>query len=205
MHYTVPMTRSFDPGPVTLSGHYARLEPLSPRHAQDLFRAGGHESIWRYMPTSVFRAPGDTGAWIDTALADAAGGSQVSFAIIDMAQGRTVGSTRYLTIRREHRGLEIGYTWLTPDAQRTAINTECKLLLLTHAFETLGALRVEFKTDLRNERSQRALERIGAVREGVFRRHMILWDGYIRDSVYYSIVDTQWPEAKAHLREKLRP
>lgn len=204
LYYTPAMTNSFDPQPTTLTGRFARLEPLSVRHSTDLFHAGSDEGIWRYMPTAVFRNQEEVHAWIDAALGEVSSGRQVAFAIIDVGTGRAVGSTRYLTIRRENRGLEIGYTWLTPSAQRTPLNTECKLLLLTHAFESLGAMRVEFKTDSRNEKSQRALERIGAVREGVFRRHMILWDGYIRDSVYYSIVDSEWPQTKARLFEKLK-
>ncbi len=114
---------------------------------------------------------------------------------------KVVGSTRYLNIRPSHRGLEIGWTWLGSEWQRTAINTQAKLLLLTHAFERLGCVRVEFKADARNERSQRALERIGAVREGVLRNHMIVQSNYIRDSVYFSVIDTQWLAVKERLIE----
>jgi RimJ/RimL family protein N-acetyltransferase len=114
-----------------------------------------------------------------------------------------VGSTRYLDIRRENRGLEIGWTWLAAAVQRTAVNTECKYLLLRHAFETLGAIRVQLRTDLRNLRSQRAIERIGATREGVFRQERIMWDGYLRDSVFYSVIDCEWPAVKARLEARL--
>lgn len=196
-------TPPFDPRPVTLTGRFARLEPLSHNHAEDLLAAGREPSIWRYMPSAPFENIAAVKSWIDAALAEHRTGSQIPFATIRLADNRAVGSTRYLSIRREHRGLEIGWTWLATDAQRTPLNTECKLLLLTHAFEALGAMRIEFKTDQRNEKSQRALERIGATREGVFRRHMILWDGYIRNSVYYSITDADWPAVKAHLSAKL--
>lgn len=127
----------------------------------------------------------------------------VVFAIIVKDTGLAVGSTRFMDIRREHRGLEIGWTWLAPGVQRTRVNTEAKFLLLKHAFENLGALRVQLKTDARNTRSQRAIERIGGVMEGVLRRHMKVWDGHQRDTVYYSIVDTEWPAAKERFLQKL--
>ncbi len=195
--------RPFDPQPTVLTGRHTRLEPLTHTHAEDLLAVGREPAIWQYMPSSPFADVEAVKTWIDAALAEHRAGSQVPFAIIRLSDDRAVGSTRFLSIRREHRGLEIGWTWLATEAQRTPLNTECKLLLLTHAFEKLGAMRVEFKTDLRNEKSQRALERIGAAREGVFRRHMILWDGHIRDSVYYSITDTDWPEVKAQLTRKI--
>ena len=195
---------AFDPQPVALTGRFARLEPLTHEHAEDLLAAGRDPSIWRYMPSPPFENVAAVKTWIDAALAEHRTGAQIPFATIRLADNRAVGSTRYLTIRREHRGLEIGWTWLATDAQRTPLNTECKLLLLTHAFEQLGALRVEFKTDLRNEKSQKALERIGASREGVFRRHMILWDGHIRDSVYYAITDRDWPNVKQRLTQMLQ-
>jgi RimJ/RimL family protein N-acetyltransferase len=125
------------------------------------------------------------------------------FVVIHLATGMVVGTTRYLEIQLENRALEIGGTWYTPDYQRTAVNTESKYLLLRHAFETLGCVRVQFKTDLRNERSQKALERIGAVKEGVLRNHMILPDGSLRTSVFYSILDGEWPGVKSLLEEKL--
>ena len=125
------------------------------------------------------------------------------FTILENGRGRAVGSTRYLNIRPEHRSLEIGWTWLGRDWQRTALNTETKLLLLTHAFEQLGCVRVEFKTDLRNERSQKALQRMGATREGVLRNHMIVQGTYVRDSVYYSVIDQDWPAVKQQLLKLL--
>ena len=198
------MTRPFDPGPVTLEGVHVRLEPLARRHAGDLFEVGTDESIWAYMPRPVLKSVQDTQTMIGQALEVAAGGTQIPFAIIDRRSGRAVGSTRYLDIRRPDRGIEIGWTWLGAAFQRTALNTEGKLLLLTHAFEDQGAVRVQLKTDLRNERSQRAIERLGAVREGVLRKHIILWDGFIRDTVYYSILDSEWPEVKRRLEHLLQ-
>ena len=183
---------------------HVRLEPLARRHAADLYEVGRDETIWRYMPRPPLKSLEDTQGWIDEALAVSAGGTQIPFAIIERASNRAVGSTRYLDIRRDDRGLEIGWTWVGTQFQRTAVNTECKYLLLTHAFEDQGAVRVQLKTDLRNERSQRAIERLGAIREGVLRRHMVLWDGFVRDSVYYSIIDSEWPEVKQRLERLLQ-
>jgi len=180
-----------------------RLEPLTPRHAEDLFVAGRDEAIWTYMPRPVLQSVEDTRGWIEEALSAAATGTQIPFAIMLRVGGQAIGSTRYLEIRREHRGLEIGWTWVGTAYQRTSVNTECKILLLRHSFEELGAVRVQLKTDLRNERSQRAIERIGAVREGVLRKHMALWDGFIRDTVYYSIVESEWPDVKHRLERLL--
>ncbi len=180
-----------------------RVEPLAPRHAEDLFVAGSEEAIWTYMPRPALKSVEDALGWIQEASTAAAGGTQILFAIIHQASGKAIGSTRYLDIRQEHRGLEIGWTWIATVHQRTRVNTECKYLLLRHAFEELGAVRVQLKTDLRNEASQRAIERLGAVREGVLRQHMVLWDGFIRDTVYYSIVASEWSEAKRHLHQLL--
>lgn len=177
-----------------------RLEPLSQEHAQGLYNRGRMAADWSYMPRSCFVDMADTRQWIDEALAAP---EQQAFAIVETGKGKAIGSTRYLNIRAEHRTVEIGFTWLGQEWQRTPVNTEAKLLLLTHAFERMGCIRVEFKTDLRNERSQRALERIGAVREGVLRSHMIVQGGYHRDSVYFSIIDSEWQATKERL-ENLR-
>ncbi len=198
------MTRRFDPQPVTLEGVHVRVEPLERRHAEDLFEVGKDETIWPYMPRPPLKSVRDAHALIDQALEDAAGGTQIPFAIIDRGTGKAIGSTRYLDIRRTNRALEIGWTWLGAQFQRTVVNTECKYLLLRHAFEEHGAVRVQLKTDLRNERSQRAIERLGAVREGVLRKHMVLWDGFIRDTVYYSVIESEWPEVKRRLTHLLR-
>ena len=142
-------------------------------------------------------------AWILKSQATAATGAEVPFAIVLNETNRAVGSTRYMDIRPDHRGLEIGWTWLAPEVQRTRVNTETKYLLLRHAFEGLGAIRVQLKTDARNLRSQRAIERLGGVMEGVHRRHMQMHDGHIRDTVYYSILDTEWPTVKSKIELKL--
>jgi RimJ/RimL family protein N-acetyltransferase len=193
------MAPIFDPQSVTLEGGHVRLEPLARRHAEDLFEVGKDETIWPYMPRPPLKSVEDTRAWIDQALEVAATDTQIPFAIIERASGKAIGSTRYMDIRRNDRGLEIGWTWIGTAFQRTAMNTECKYLLLRHAFEELGAVRVQLKTDLRNARSQRAIERLGAVREGVLRNHMVQWDGFIRDTVYYSVIEGEWPGVKRRL------
>ncbi len=189
--------------PVTLAGRVVRLEPLSVAHAPDLAEAGADETIWRWMPYGPVTTPERMRAWVEEILSRQARGTDLVFAVIHLASGRAVGSTRYMDIRPEHRGLEIGGTWYGPAHRRTAVNTECKYLLLGHAFETLGCVRVQLKTDQRNEPSQRAIERIGAVREGVLRQHMIMPDGYVRSSVLYSILDREWPAVKQQLERKL--
>jgi RimJ/RimL family protein N-acetyltransferase len=183
--------------PVILSGQSVRLEPLGQEHAQGLYNRGRHAPDWQYMPRACFIDLADARQWIDEAL-DTPG--HLPFAIVEAGKGRAVGSTRFLNIRPEHRSAEIGWTWLGQEWQRSAINTEAKLLLLTHAFERWRCIRVELKTDSRNERSQQAIERIGAVREGTLRNHMIVQGGYYRDSVYFSITDSEWPEVKARLQ-----
>lgn len=188
---------TFNIRPVVLTGTAVRLEPLSVEHAQSLYNRGRVQADWAFMPRGCFVDLPDTRQWIEEALAAP---GHLPFAIVDIESDKVVGSTRYLTIRPEHRSLEIGWTWLGQEAQRTLINTEAKLLLLTHAFEVLGCVRVEFKTDARNERSQRALERIGATREGVLRNHMIVQNNYLRDSVYFSVIKAEWPAVKERLQ-----
>jgi RimJ/RimL family protein N-acetyltransferase len=141
--------------------------------------------------------------WVEDLLARQARGGDLPFTVFYKATGKAIGATRFMEIRREHRGLEIGGTWYAPAYQRTRVNTECKYLMLKHAFEVLRCIRVQFKTDLRNERSQRAIERLGAQKEGVFRNHMLTPAGHIRSSVYYSIIDSEWPEIKTRLEALL--
>jgi RimJ/RimL family protein N-acetyltransferase len=191
--------------PVTLEGRAARLEPLEQRHAAGLLAAAQDREIWRYMPSDPSGSPERMAAWIESALRAQAAGTELPFAILVRATGEVAGATRYLNIARRDRGLEIGWTWLGRAARRTAVNTECKYLLLRHAFEVLGAIRVQLKTDGRNTVSQRAIERLGAVREGVLRRHMILEDGFQRDSVMYSIIAEEWPAVRARLEGMLAP
>ncbi len=186
--------------PVTLAGSCVRLEPLAQAHAQGLYNRGRAAADWAYMPRPCFVDMADTRQWIDAALATA---GHVPFAIVETRRDKAVGSTRFLNLRAEHRSLEIGWTWLGQEWQRTPINTEAKYLLLCHAFERLDCVRVEFKTDARNERSQAALVRIGATREGVLRQHMIVQNNHMRDSVYFSILDSEWAEVKDDLEKKL--
>jgi N-acetyltransferase len=189
--------------PITLQGRVVRLEPLTEMHVPQLAVAGQDEAIWQFMRYGQITTEPGMRLWVRELLAAQAQGTDLPFAVIYLESGAAIGSTRYLEIRQAHRALEIGGTWYALTFQRTAVNTECKYLLLRHAFEELGCLRVQFKTDLRNERSQRAIERIGAVKEGVLRKHMILPDGVIRDSVYYSIIDSEWPRVKARLEEMM--
>jgi len=186
--------------PVTLEGDIVRLEPLALRHVDDLAQVGLDDDLWRWVPNAVATRD-DLEAYIDKALEEYQGGSALPFAVIERASGRAIGSTRYGAIERAHRRLEIGWTWYGRDWHRTAVNTECKLLLLTHAFEELGARRVELKTDALNERSRKAILRIGAQQEGIFRNHMVIpGTGRIRDTVYFSIVDREWAAVKARLQ-----
>ena len=190
--------------PVTLTGSVVRLEPLSEQHASDLTVAAHDEYIWRYM---LYVYPDNEDkmlAWVRDILARQAAGTDLAFAVIHLASGRAIGATRYLEIRPPHRGLEVGGTWYATEFQRTAVNIECKYLLLKHAFEVLGCIRVQFKADARNLRSIRAIERLGAAREGVLRNHYILPDGGYRDSVYFSILDSEWPKVKERLEEMLK-
>ena len=189
--------------PVTLTGQRVRLEPLSLDHVDDLTAAGMDPSIWAL---TIARPADRDGieAWVRTALAGAAAGTEVPFATIDLETGRAIGSTRFMSIVADHRRLEIGWTWLGTSYQRSGANREAKLLQLTHAFEDLEANRVEFKTDARNEMSRNALLGIGATFEGIFRSHMIMPSGPLRDSAWYSVVAPEWPAVKAVLRERLR-
>ena len=190
--------------PVTLTGRVVRLEPLAEAHTADLARVGLDPDIWRFMLYGNIDSEVKMLGFVQDLLARQARGTDLPFAAVHLGTGRAIGCTRYMNIDRANRGLEIGGTWYGPAYRRTAVNTECKYLLLRHAFETLGCIRVQFKTDSRNERSQYAIERLGAVREGVLRNHMLLPDGTRRHSVYYSIIDTEWPEVGARLAELSR-
>jgi RimJ/RimL family protein N-acetyltransferase len=188
--------------PVTLEGRHVRLEPLSLHHHEGLTEVGLEESIWRWNPMPV-RNGEDMRAYIEEALALQERGLALPFATVERSSGRTVGSTRFGNIDMLNRHVEIGWTWIAPGWQRTAVNTEAKYLMLTHAFEHLGCMRVELKTDSLNERSRNAILRLGAKEEGTFRNHMVTSTGRIRHSVYFSIIDAEWPEVKARLEEKL--
>ncbi|MBA3777985.1 MAG: GNAT family N-acetyltransferase [Chloroflexi bacterium] len=188
--------------PVTLEGSRLRLEPMTRDHLPGLVEVGLDAAIWRWM-YEVIDTPDKMKRWLETALEAAAAGSELPFASIELSTGRVVGSTRYLSIVPEHRRLEIGWTWLAPEWQRSGINREAKLLLMQHAFEELGCRRVEFKTDALNEGSRAALLGMGATFEGIFRRHMTMADGRLRDSAYYSVIDSEWPGVRRGLERRL--
>ena len=190
--------------PVTLDGDHIRLEPLSLDHVPDLATVGCDDRIWKLMLYGMIRNDADMRLWVEDLLRRQEQGTDLPFVVIFKANGKAIGGTRYLEIQTEHRRLEIGGTWYGLDYQRTVVNTECKYLLLKHAFETVGCIRVQFKADIRNERSWRAIERIGAVREGILRNHYILADGTYRDSVYYSILDSEWLKVKERLHLLMR-
>jgi RimJ/RimL family protein N-acetyltransferase len=189
--------------PVVLTGRYVRLEPLTEAHTTGLAEIGVGQTFWDFMVYGDIDSADDMHNWVLDILSRAEKGTDLPFVAIHLASGRVAGATRYLNIMPRDRGLEIGGTWYGSEFQRTPVNTECKYLLLQHAFETLGCIRVQLKTDLRNERSQKAIERIGAVKEGVLRNHMTLPDGRIRDSVFYSILDTEWDAVKSKLEQML--
>ncbi len=189
--------------PVTLSGRHVRLEPLAYAHVPDLAAGGTDPGIWQYIPYQPVHTEADMRAWVEDLLARQAKGTDLPFAVVDQAANHAIGATRYLDIQRPNRAVEIGGTWYAPAYQRTAANTEAKLLLLTHAFESLGCIRVQLKTDERNLRSQRAIERIGAIKEGILRHNLIMPDGHRRSSVYYSILESEWPGVKEKLLARL--
>src|SRR5690242_493591 len=190
--------------PVVLEGQHVRLEPLQRSHLPGLAAVGLDPELWRWIPTPV-RTIEEMAGYIETALREQELGVSLPFALVERQTGRAVGSTRYGSIERTHHRVEIGWTWVAPEWQRTAINTEAKYLLLKHAFETMSCIRVELKTDSLNERSRTAILRIGAREEGTFRNHMITASGRIRHSVYFSIVDSEWPAVKARLEKMLDP
>ena len=186
-----------------LEGEIVRLEPLARRHEQALFEAARDERVWRWMHYDASESRETFHAWLEDALAASEAGSEGAFATVDAGTGEPIGSTRYLALRPEHRGLEIGWTWLSPSRWQTGANVEAKLLMLEHAFERLGCLRVEFKTDARNEISRAALAALPAQFEGIFRKHMLVRGGERRDSAYYSIIDDEWPKVRDNLRRRL--
>lgn len=185
--------------PVILNGKYVRLEPMTEDHIPGLAEIGVGQTFWDFMLYGRMDSLEDMRNWVRDILSRAEKGADLPFVAIYLASGKVAGATRYLNIMPKDRGLEIGGTWYGTEYQRTPVNTECKYLLLTHAFERLGCIRVQLKTDLRNVRSQKAIERIGAKREGILRNHMILPSGQFRDSVFYSILDSEWPEVKKRL------
>ena len=189
--------------PVTLRGRIVRLEPLSLAHVPALAKVGLDPELWRWIPTQV-TSEAEMRAYVELALDELRRGVSLPFAIVEQTTGRVIGSTRYGNIAAEHKRLEIGWTWYARDAQRSGANTETKYLLLTHAFEVLGMNRVELKTDALNEKSRNAILRIGAVQEGIFRRHLVCASGRVRDTVYFSIIDSEWPAVRERLQTLLQ-
>ena len=190
-----------DVKPVTLIGTHVRIEPMTEDHIPALTEIGVGQDFWHFMLYGDMKTEADMRNWVLDILSRK---QDIPFVVVHLASGRVAGATRYLNIMPNDRGLEIGGTWYGPEFQRTAVNTECKYLLLKYAFESLGAIRVQLKTDSRNLRSQKAIERIGGVKEGVLRNHMILPDGTIRHSVFYSILDSEWEGVRGRLEEMMR-
>jgi len=188
-----------DVSALTLEGTHVRLVPPDFKYEDDLLDAAQPNEIWEFIATSPGQTREEMHAWLEEAIAETRGGARIWLIVIRKSDNRAIGATSFMDIHRRDRGLEIGGTWVTTSAWRTPINTECKYLLLRHAFETLGCLRVQLKTDARNLRSQKAIERIGAVKEGILRKQMITSAGFIRDTVMYSIIDTEWQAVKARL------
>lgn len=188
--------------PVLLEGSHVRLEPLGVQHLPALIEVGLDPDLWRWTVGQV-RTPQDMAAYIEGALAQQRQGTALPFATVDRVSGRVVGSTRFGNVDRSNRRVEIGWTWIARPWQRTPVNTEAKHLMLRHAFEDLGCIRVELKTDVLNERSRAAIARIGATEEGVLRSHMVTKGGRIRDTVFYSILASEWPSVRQRLEAKL--
>jgi len=187
-------------GFTTLEGVAVRLEPIRREHAQSFWEIAQNdlEDIFRWIPYAM-RTPEDFRNLLDKAFAEQARGESVVFATVERSSGRVIGSTRFMNIDRTNRRVEIGSTWIAPPWQRTAVNTEAKYLMLRHAFEVWGCIRVELKTDALNQRSRSAILRLGAKEEGTLRRHLVTWTGRVRDTVYFGILDDEWPEVKGRL------
>jgi RimJ/RimL family protein N-acetyltransferase len=186
-----------------LEGRLVALEPVEPRHEEPLWQAAQDPAVWRLTSSDVGADRSAFDRWWTQLREAFAAGEEVPFATVELADGRVVGSTRFLTLRPEHRGAEIGHTWLRSEVWQTGCNIEAKLLMLEHAFERCGCMRVEFKTDARNERSRRAMEALPAQFEGIFRKHMLVRDGEVRDSAFYAIVEEDWPSVRENLERRL--
>lgn len=188
--------------PVTLEGKHVRLEPLSLQHLETLCLVALDDDLWKIAPAQI-NSKDDLKTYIHAALDEQARGVSLPFATVEKSSDLAVGSTRFGNIDITNRRVEIGWTWIGKNWQRTFVNTEAKLLMLTHAFEVWTCIRVEFKTDVLNERSRNAILRLGATPEGIFRQHMICESGRLRDSIYFSILDSEWPRVKQGLEQKL--
>lgn len=186
-----------------LEGRIVTVEPLAPEHEAGLWPAASDPEVWRWLPWNGGESKQTFHRWMEDALERSAGGLDCAFAVLDAGSGDPLGSTRYLALRPEHRVLEIGWTWLGSAAWRTGANAEAKLLLLGHAFDELGCMRVEFKTDALNEKARAALEALPARFEGISRKHMLVRGGTVRDSAWYAITDDEWPAARASLERRV--
>ncbi|QQS32926.1 MAG: GNAT family N-acetyltransferase [Acidobacteriota bacterium] len=186
--------------PLVLEGKLVRLEPMSVVRVPGLCEAGLFDELWQWTSRAI-RNDADMEEYVRNAMKEQAARTALPFVIVEKGSGKVVGSTRFGSIDVENRKTEIGWTWITPASQRTGINTETKLLMLTHAFEVWGCIRVEFKTDENNQRSRKAIARIGATEEGTLRNHMITQGGRFRNSVYFSIIESEWPRVKSRLLE----
>ncbi len=205
MHLPTAPQSPFRVRPVELTNAWVRLEPLRPEHGPELFAIGQDEATWQHMPRPAFTDTVDAARWVSSMLDGVLACTRVCYVIRRLTDDSVAGSTSLFDFRTPERALEIGYTWLAPAACRTEVNTATKLLLLTHCFETLACRRVQLKTDARNLTSQRAIERLGATREGTLRRHMVVHGNFQRDSVYYSILPEEWPAIQARLTQRLAP
>lgn len=184
--------------PVMFDGKRIRLEPMTLDHLDGLIEAGSFAELWKWTTAKADSPEGMT-QYVRAALGDKDRGTSLPFVTVDKATGRVIGSTRFGNIDPPNTKTEIGWTWITPAFQRTYVNSEAKLLMLTHAFEKWGCTRVELKTDVLNEKSRDAMKRFGAVKEGVLRKHILTYSGRYRDSIYYSVLDTEWPDVKRRL------
>lgn len=191
------------PSPCILEGSHVRLEPLSMDHLDGLCAAGLDESLWQWIPAPVHNRE-EMQKYIETALDERKREVSIPFATMLKDTGQVVGSTRFANMDLNNRRVEIGWTWVGVPWQRTAVNTEAKYLMFCHAFETLGCQRVELKTDALNSRSRQAILRLGAKEEGILRKHMVAYSGRVRDTVYFSILDDEWPSVRARLQAKLQ-
>ena len=188
---------------IALENENVLLKPLDKQDVAGILTAGSYPEIWTYLPTNIENEK-DVHNFVDKALKEKMLNKEFPFVILDKKSGEIIGSTRFMDIDEQHQQLEIGYTWIIPAYWRTTVNTNCKYLLLSYCFEVLGLLRVQIKTDYANTRSQKAIERLGAVKEGILRNHMLRKDGSIRNTVMYSVIKEDWPEMKWHLKELLK-
>lgn len=187
-----------DAVPVTLTGRRVRLEPMAPEHLEGLTIAGAHEELWRWTMAKA-DTPEAMKEYVDAAFADAGAGIALPFVTFDVESDQLIGSTRFGNIDHANRKVEIGWTWITPEFQRSYVNSEAKYLMLSHAFEVWDCNRVELKTDFLNQKSREAMLRIGAVEEGTLRRNMLCYGGRFRDTIYYSVLSSEWPAVKSRL------